>query len=82
MLFAFQKVMTMEDYTLLNSIQGSFHQGAIEKFCDTAGRQCTYMTLFAIAYASFRRLDIWRKCTDLISTDYLSVNDLPDRFQS
>lgn len=52
----------MEDSTLLNSMQGSFHQGNIEKFGDTAGRQCTCMALFAIAYASFKKLNIWGKC--------------------
>ena len=29
--------------------------------CDTAAKQCTCMMLFEIAYASFRRLDIWKK---------------------
>ena len=48
----------MEDSTLLNSMQGSFQQGNIEKFGDTAGRQCTCMALFAIAYASFKKLNI------------------------
>ena len=48
----------MKDSTLLNSMQGSFHQGNIEKFGDTAGRQCTCMALFAIAYASFKKLNI------------------------
>ena len=38
MLFVFQEVITIEDYTSLNSIQGSFHQGNIEKFSDTVGK--------------------------------------------
>ena len=51
-----------DEYILVNTIQGSFHQGNVEKFGDTAGRQCTCMTLFAIGYASFKRLGIWKKC--------------------
>ena len=52
------------------------------------------MTLFAIAFVIYRRLDIWRNCgldiilikgnqlyNSLNRTDYLSINDLPDRFQ-
>ena len=50
-----------DEYILVNSIQGSFHQGNVEKFGDTAGRQCTCMALFAITYASFKRLGIWKK---------------------
>ena len=45
-------------YILVNNMQGSFHQGNVEKFGDTAGRQCTCMALFAIAYASFKSLGI------------------------
>ena len=50
--------------------------------------------LFAIAYASFKRLGIWKKCDldvilmngdqlhkSLDRTDYLSVTDLPETFQ-
>ena len=51
-----------DEYILVNSIQGSFHQGNVEKFGDTAGRQYTCMALFAIAYASFKRLGILQKC--------------------
>ena len=53
------------------------------------------MTLFGIAYASLRRLDIWRKSgLDIIlttenqlykslnKTNCLNVNDLPDIFQT
>ena len=84
----------MEDYILLNSMQGSFHQRNIDKFGDTAGKQFICMVHFAIAYANFRKLNIWRNCDlDIIlingdqlyktlnRTNYLSVNDLPDRFQ-
>ena len=51
-----------DEYILVNSMQGSFHQGNVEKFGDTTGRQCTCMALFAIAYGSFKRLGIWKKC--------------------
>ena len=84
----------MEDYILLNSMQGSFHQRNIDKFGDTAGKQFACMVHFAIAYVNFRKLNIWRNCDlDIIlingdqlyktlnRTNYLSVNDLPDRFQ-
>ena len=47
-----------DEYILVNSVQGSFHQGNVEKFGDTAGRQCTCIALFTIAYASFKRLAI------------------------
>ena len=56
MLFVFQEVTTMEDYTLLHNIQGSFHQGNIKAFGDTAGRLCTCIPFFVIAYARFRTL--------------------------
>ena len=66
----------MEDYTL-NSMQDSFHQRNIEKFGDTAGRQCTrgkcdldiILTSEDQLYKSLNR------------TDDLNVNDLPDRFR-
>ena len=83
-----------DEYILVNSIQGSFHQGNVEKFGDTAGRQYTCMALFAIAYASFKRLGILQKCDldvilmngvqlckSLDRTDYLSVIDLSQTFQ-
>ena len=83
-----------DEYILVNSIQGSFHLGNVEKFGDTAGRQCTCMVLFAIAYASFKRLRIWKKCEldvilmngdqlykSLDRIDSLSVTDLPGTFQ-
>ena len=74
------------EYILVNSMQGSFHQGNVGKYGDTAGRQCKCRTLFAIAYVSFKRLGIWRKCDfdvilmngdhlykSLDRTDYLSA---------
>ena len=51
-----------DEYILVNSISGSFDQCNVEKFGDTAGRQCTCMALFAIANASFKGLGIWKKC--------------------
>ena len=47
-----------DEYILVNNMQGSFHQGNVEKFGDTAGRQCTCMALFATAYASFKSFGI------------------------
>ena len=83
-----------DQYIIVNSIQGSFHQGNVEKFGDTSGRQSTCMTLFAIAYPSFKRLGIWNNCDldvilmnenqsykSLDRTDYLTVTDLPETFQ-
>ena len=83
-----------DEYVLVNSIQGSFHQGNVEKFWDTARRQCTCMALFAIVYVSFKRLGIWKKCDldvilmngdqlyrSLDRTDYLSVTYFPETFQ-
>ena len=66
----------MEDYTL-NSMQHSFHQRNIEKFGDTAGRQCTI---------GKRDLEIILTSGDQLyksinRTDDLNVNDLRDRFQ-
>ena len=52
----------VDGYILLNSMQGSFQQGNVEKFGDIAGRQFTCMALFAIAYASFKRFGMWKKC--------------------
>ena len=82
------------EYILANGIQGSFHQGNVEKFGDTAGRHCTCMSLFAIAYDSFKRLGIWNKCDlgvvlmrgdqlykSLDRTDSLSVTDFSETFQ-
>ena len=83
-----------DEYILVNSILGSFHQGNVEKFGDTVGRQCICTAIFAIAYASFKSLGIWKKCDldvnlmngdqlhkSLDRTDYLSVTDLPEIFQ-
>ena len=83
-----------DEYILANSIDGCFHQGNVEKFEDTAERQCTCMALFAIAYASFKSSGIWKKCDlDVIlmnrdqlykgldRTDYVSVTDLPETLQ-
>ena len=52
------------------------------------------MALFAVAYASFKKLGIWKKCDldvilmngyqlykSLDRTDYLSVLNLPETFQ-
>ena len=47
-----------DEYILVESIQGSFRQVSIEKIGDTDGKQCTCMALFAIAYASFKRLGV------------------------
>ena len=82
------------EYILANSIQGPFHQGNVERFGDTAGRHCPCMSLFAMAYDSFKRLGIWNKCDfDVVlmkgdqlykcldRTDYLSVTDLSETFQ-
>ena len=43
-----------DEYILVNSMQGSFHQGNVEK--DTAGRQWACMVLFAIAYNHFHNI--------------------------
>ena len=45
-----------DEYILVNSMQGSFHQGNVEKIEDTAGRQWAYMALFAIAYNHFHNI--------------------------
>eukprot|EP00111_Clytia_hemisphaerica_P012253 TCONS_00035977-protein len=57
------------NYTLLLSgdvelnpgpnVQGSFHQGN-GKFGETAGIQCSSNCFFAICYAKFRRLSLWK----------------------
>ena len=83
-----------DQYIIVNSIQGSFHQGNVEKFGEMSGRQCTCMTLFTIAYLSFKSLGIWNNCDldvilmnenqsykSLDRTDYLSVTDFPETFQ-
>ncbi len=41
------------------SVQGSFHQGN-SKFGETAGIQCSSNCFFAICYAQFRKLSLWK----------------------
>uniref|UniRef100_A0A7M5V1Y9 Uncharacterized protein n=1 Tax=Clytia hemisphaerica TaxID=252671 RepID=A0A7M5V1Y9_9CNID len=41
------------------SVQGSFHQGN-RKFGETAGIQCSSNCFFAICYAQFRKLSLWK----------------------
>ena len=41
------------------SVQGSFHQGN-HKFGETAGIQCSSNCFFAICYAQFRKLSLWK----------------------
>ena len=48
----------MEDYALLSSIQGFFHQGNIERFDETEGRQCSCIALFTIDSAYCKRLNM------------------------
>ena len=42
------------------SMQGSFHQGDFIKFGQTAGIQCSSNCFFAICYAQFRKLSLWK----------------------
>ena len=83
-----------DQYIIVNTIQGSFHQGNVEKFGEMSGRQCTCKTLFTIAYLSFKSLGIWNNCDldvilmnenqsykSLDRTDYVSVTDFPETFQ-
>ena len=44
----------------IKSVQGSFHQGNLEKFGETAGIQCSSNCFFAICYAQFRKLSLWK----------------------
>ena len=52
------QINKMEDYALLSSIQGFFHQGNIERFDETEGRQCSCITLFTIVFAYYKRLNV------------------------
>eukprot|EP00111_Clytia_hemisphaerica_P017724 TCONS_00052432-protein len=44
----------------IKSVQGSFHQGNLERFGETAGIQCSSNCFFAICYAQLRKLSLWK----------------------
>ena len=78
-------------YSILKSVSGTFHQGNIAKFDQTAGRQCLCNALYAIAWSVVKRTGLWNKNDldhmltegDLIykgmnTTNYLTTEDLPE----
>ena len=54
----------------LKITQGSFHQGNVEKFGLTAGRQCTCCTLFSTVFSVVKNPGHW----DKIDIDYVVEN--------
>ena len=48
-------------YSILKSVSGTFHQGNIAKFDQTAGCQCFCNTLYAIAWSVVKRTGLWNK---------------------
>ena len=44
---------------VLKSILGSFHQGCLEKFGESSGKQCSCMALYAIVYSSVKSVSRW-----------------------
>ena len=47
-------------FDALKIIFGSFNQGNIDKFGETAGTRCTCNTLLAICWSSIKRVSIWK----------------------
>jgi len=50
---------TLRDNLIEKSVQGTFHQGS-DKFLETAGIQCSSNCFYAICYAHFRKLSLWK----------------------
>lgn len=79
---------------IIKCVQGTFHQGSVERLVDLTGPQCTCNALFAISWASVKNVGYWnssdldfvlykgtRLYNDLgYTTQYLSVDDLPSEF--
>ena len=81
-------------YDLLKSVQGSFSQGKVGMFGETAGRQCARNALFSICWSVVREISCWTtqdldhiliQGDDLYKSlnkeSFLSVDDLPREIQ-
>ena len=47
-------------YAIIRSIQGSFNQGNVALFGETAGRQCVCNALFSICWSVVRDICNWK----------------------
>ena len=56
-------------YGILRTVQGSFNQGNIALFGDTAGRQCACNTLFSICWSVALEISFWKT----IDLDFILV---------
>ena len=80
-------------YTILGSIQASFHWGYVTFFSETSGRQCCCIALFSIEFSFLKSVSRWqmsdldlnlyfndRLCKHLGTSLYLSLEELPQSF--
>ena len=67
----------MTDYEILKVVLGSYNQGEVRIFGETAGTQCACIALYSIFWSKFRRISIWNT-NDLdkilVEGDYLYKN--------
>ena len=77
-------------YEILRSVQGSFNQGSVAMFGETAGRQCACNALFVVCWSLVRKISYWTTrdldyiliqgdnlYKSLNKESFLSVDDLP-----
>ena len=77
-------------YEILKSVQGSFNQGNIVMFGETAGPQCACNALFSVCWSLVRKISCWttrdldhiliqgdNMYKSLNKESFLSVDDLP-----
>ena len=81
-------------FKTVRTVQGSFNQGNVALFGETAGRQCACNALFSICWSVVREISFWKtinldfilveddklyKCLNF--QDYLSIDQLPRQVQ-
>lgn len=52
--------MEITSYEILKSVQGPFHEGNVELFGETAGRQCACNALFSLCWAFVKKISLWK----------------------
>ena len=79
-----------DPYEVIKSVQGSFNQGNLSLFDETAGRQCACSAMFSICWSFVRKISCWTHrdldhilnegdnlYKSLKKESFLSVDDLP-----
>ena len=78
-------------YNVIKVIAGSFHQGNVNKFCETAGSQCGINSIVSICFSMIKKISTWNtgdmdylletgnECFKKLGYSvYLSLDELPN----